>query len=92
MKTMSSVFTRRDRCHLIGRRAGRLNMWEAGHAWLHLAEKIERVMGSPEPGRLPKFNDLLIAVRVATVLGKLRCRRELAVSKASRKKCNQTIS
>lgn len=83
---MSSVFTRRDRCHLIGRRAGKLNLWEAGHAWLHLAAKLEDILGSPEPGRLPKFNDLLIAVRVATVIGKSRVRREHAVFKASRKK------
>lgn len=63
MKTMSSVLTRRDRCYLFGRRAFKLNPNQAQFAWWHLAELIER-MGELD---VPKFNDLLVAVRVATV-------------------------
>lgn len=66
MKTMSSVLTRRDRCYIIGRRAFRLTASQAQFAWWHLAELIER-MGELD---VPKFNNLLIAVRVATVRAK----------------------
>lgn len=62
MKTLSAVLTRRDRCHLFGRRAAHLSPAQAAAAWYHLAEQIE-VMGEID---VPKFNDLLIAFRVAT--------------------------
>lgn len=42
LKTMSSVMTRRDRCYLIARRMRRLSLTQAGFAWHHLAEHIER--------------------------------------------------
>lgn len=63
MKTLSSVLTRRDRCYLFGRRAIRLTPPQAAEAWYKLAEKVES-MGDLD---VPKFNDLLIALRVATV-------------------------
>lgn len=60
---MSSVTTRRDRCYLIARRMRRLSLKQAGFAWHHLAEHIER-MGSLD---VPKFNDLLIATHVSAM-------------------------
>ena len=63
MKTLSSVMTRRDRCYLFGRRACRLSPEEARRAWQSLALQVE-ALGEKD---VPKFNDLLIAVRVATV-------------------------
>lgn len=63
MKTLSYVLTRRDRCDLFGRRASTLTPAQAAAAWFHLAERIE-AMGDLD---VPKFNDLLIAFRVAHV-------------------------
>ncbi len=57
------MLTRRDRCYLFGRRAVRLTPPQAAEAWYALAEKVVE-MGEMD---VPKFNDLLIAVRVATV-------------------------
>jgi hypothetical protein len=66
MKTLSSVLTRRDRCYLFARRASRLTPPQAAEAWYALADKVE-AMGEMD---VPKFNDLLIAFRVATLRGK----------------------
>jgi|SRR5688572_17484946 len=66
MKTMAHVLTRRDRCYLIGRRAATCSPDQAVAAWNHLARMVEKF---GEKG-VPKFNDLLIAVRVATVFAK----------------------
>jgi hypothetical protein len=56
------MLTRRDRCYLFGRRAGRLTPPQAAEAWYALAGLVED-MGEAD---VPKFNDLLIAVHVAT--------------------------
>lgn len=66
MKTLGHVLTRRDRCYLFGRRAVRLNPPQAAEAWYSLAEKVE-AMGEMD---VPKFNNLLIAFRVASVRAK----------------------
>jgi hypothetical protein len=66
MKTLSHVMTRRDRCYLFGRRAATLTPPQAAEAWYSLAEKVEG-FGTMD---VPKFNDLLIAIRVATVISK----------------------
>lgn len=63
MKTFSSVHTRRDRCYLFARRAVRLTPPQAAEAWYKLSEMIEE-LGAKD---IPRFNDLLIAFRVATV-------------------------
>jgi len=44
----------------------RLTLPEAAQAWHSLAEQLE-AMGNVD---IPKFNDLLIAVRIATVRAK----------------------
>lgn len=63
MKTLSSILTRRDRCYVFGRRALRLPPPQAAEAWYAFAEKVE-AMGALD---IPKFNDVLIAFRVATI-------------------------
>lgn len=63
MKTLGHVLTRRDRCYLFGRRAARLTPPQAAEAWYALAESVE-AFGDKD---VPKFNDLLIAFRVATL-------------------------
>ncbi len=68
MKTLSSVLTRRDRCYVFGKRAVRLTPPQAAEAWFALADKVLD-MGDLD---VPKFNDLLIAFRVATLRGKRR--------------------
>lgn len=55
--------TRRDRCYLIGRRAGQLGYYQAAKAWFILAADLE-AMGERD---LPKFNELLGSIRVATI-------------------------
>lgn len=66
MKTLGHVLTRRDRCYVFARRAARLSPAESVVAWHAMAEKVE-AMGEMD---VPKFNDLLIAFRVATVRAK----------------------
>ena len=66
MNSLAHALTRRDRCDLIGRRASLLTPPQAAQAWFRLAEKVE-LMGEMD---VPKFNDLLIAIRVATILAK----------------------
>lgn len=60
---MASVTTRRDRCYLIGRRAAKLTPHQAALAWYKLAQLVE-ALGEKD---VPKFNDLLIAFRVANL-------------------------
>lgn len=74
MKTMSSITTRRDRCYLIGRRAQRLSPAQAADAWQRLAEKVEGFSLHD----VPKFADLLSAVREATVLARRKGKFELS--------------
>ena len=60
--------TRRDRCFLVGKRAGLLTPGQAAKAWRQLAYLIE-LLGHVE-GRVPKFNDLLTSVRKATIVSR----------------------
>lgn len=60
--------TRRDRCHLVGKRAGMLKRREAANAWYAAARAIED-MGVMD---LPKFRHLLAAIRNATITAKTR--------------------
>lgn len=61
LKTLSSVLTRRDLCLLYGRRMARLSPERAAAAWFKLGERLE-AMGDLD---VPKFDDLLVAIRVA---------------------------
>jgi hypothetical protein len=63
VKTLNHVTTRRDRCYLFGRRAKKLTPAQAAEAWMIMADLVER-MGEQD---VPKFNNILTAVRVATV-------------------------
>jgi len=58
--------TRRDRCYLLGRRASFLTGRKAAQAWRVLAHKVE-AMGDMD---MPKFMDLLVAIRTATIIGR----------------------
>lgn len=58
--------TRRDTCHLVGKRAQTLQPNQASAAWYHLAELIEG-MGDLD---IPKFRHLLHAVRITTIHAK----------------------
>ena len=58
--------TRRDRCGLIAERAARLGILEAAAAWYALATSID-VLSEKD---VPKFNDILGAVRSATIRAK----------------------
>lgn len=75
MKTINSglerQMTRRDRCHWIGVRALKLNAAEKADAWELLSQKLADELSMRD---MPKFNDLLIAVRVATIRAKQRNR------------------
>jgi hypothetical protein len=66
MKTLSHCLTRRDRCYVCGGRALRLTPLQAANAWYSLSEQIV-AMGDKD---VPKFNDLLIAFRAATIVSK----------------------
>jgi hypothetical protein len=58
--------TRRDKVCATGRRAQTLNATEAALAWQILAKKMEGM----ERRDMPKFNDLLRAIRESTISGK----------------------
>lgn len=58
--------TRRDKVYLVGKRAMKLSRDEAVSAWDSLALSLE-AMGAKD---IPKFEDLLQAIRVATIEGK----------------------
>jgi transcriptional regulator GlxA family with amidase domain len=58
--------TRRDMCYFIGKRAGLLSTRDAAVAWRNLARVVE---GFGEKD-VPKFIDLLMAIRRATIAGK----------------------
>lgn len=57
---------RRDRCYLIGGRAARLSKAESARAWQFLALKLEEMAEKD----IPKFEDVVRAVRLATIEGK----------------------
>lgn len=55
--------TRRDKCHLVGKRAARVQGLRCAVAWVALAGEIE-ALGERD---MPKFIDLLTAIRRATI-------------------------
>ena len=61
--------TRRDMCHLIGKRAAGLSKRQAARAWFNLAEQL-MILGEPDIPFLPKFDHLKTAIRWATIHGK----------------------
>lgn len=65
------VRTRRDLCYVLGRRTGKLDLWSAGWAWLELADFLEGFgePSSPHYKHLPKFQDLINAIRTAQLRG-----------------------
>lgn len=58
--------TRRDKCYLVGRRASKLTPLQAAKAWAYLAWKVES-FGEAD---VPKFNDLIWAIRNGTLVAK----------------------
>lgn len=58
--------TRRDRCYLAGQRMAKLRTFQGEMAWFILAQALEG-MGEKD---MPKFNDLLEAIRAATLKAK----------------------
>jgi hypothetical protein len=60
--------TRRDKCHLVGKRAGMLNDAQAVIAWKCLALDLD-ALGETD---LPKFKHLLRAIRAATIAASRR--------------------
>lgn len=65
---MSRRIPRRDRCYFVGLRAARLYPDQAAIAWQHLAKRVES-LGDKD---LPKYADLISAIRDATFSGKHR--------------------
>lgn len=65
MKTFRKM-NRRDRCEMIARRMGELNTEEAERAWRHLSGGVTG-LGELD---IPKFENLLSAIRAATIYGK----------------------
>lgn len=73
------VRTRRDLCYVLGRRTAKMDLWSAGHAWLELADFLEG-MGEPSSAHykhLPKFHDLINAIRTAQLRGIRKGKAEL---------------
>lgn len=60
---------RRTQCVLVGRRADRLSSQEAAKAWFHLAGQLAG-MDIPFNVGTPKYQDLLKAIRAATIYGR----------------------
>lgn len=58
--------TRRDKCHLVAKRAARLSQDEAAAAWFHLTGGVD-AMGEKD---VPKFRDILGAMRRATIFAR----------------------
>lgn len=58
--------TRRDRCYFVGKRASTLRLRQAALAWYYLAAALE---GFGEKD-LPKYRDVIGAIRKATIHGK----------------------
>jgi hypothetical protein len=57
--------SRRDRIYFVGLRAGKLNQIQAAHAWADLAKRLEN-LGDVD---IPKYRDVLHAIRSATITG-----------------------
>jgi hypothetical protein len=58
--------TRRDLCYLAGKRASKLTPAQAAKAWEHLSVALE-ALGERD---LPKFRDVIQAVRLSAIVGK----------------------
>lgn len=58
--------TRRDRCYLVGKRAARLSRNQSVVAWHILAMYLDRCADMD----IPKFRDLLRAIRIGTIEGR----------------------
>lgn len=58
--------TRRDKVFLVGKRATKLSKNQSAWAWHVLASQLE-LFGDMD---MPKFRQLLRAIRVATIAGK----------------------
>lgn len=58
--------TRRDYCYAVGVRAHRLRPNQAAEAWYFLATRLE-ALGDKD---IPKFWDLLAAIRAGTIAAK----------------------
>lgn len=74
---MSARLTRRDRCYLVGKRALTLTDREA--AWRIVAELLNEEMAERD---VPKFEDLIGAIRGATIGIKFRYRNHPVHSKS----------
>lgn len=57
---------RRDRIYFVGLRAGKLSARQAATAWFSLARQLEE-MGEMD---LPKYRNVIDAIRSATIAGK----------------------
>jgi hypothetical protein len=58
---------RRDYCWAVGKRARLLTPTQAAEAWAIVARKLEDDLSMMD---LPKFWDLLVTIRAATILAK----------------------
>lgn len=58
--------TRRDKCYLVGKRASLLTPDEACTAWQIFSLKVQAM----EEMDIPKFRDLIAAVRTSTIISK----------------------
>ena len=77
--------TRRDQCYFIGRRAKTCNDEQAAYAWINLAFRLE-AMGEND---IPKFRDLIHAIRLATIAAKQENRSSDEILRCTKFKCDQ---
>lgn len=56
--------TRRDRCHLIGKRALLLNRKQSAFAWYFIAHALEDTLATMD---MPKWKHLICIIRHATI-------------------------
>lgn len=63
--------TRRDACYFYGRRGNTLNSEEAAAAWWFLSGYLSE-LGEADIPDIPKFADMLIGYRQATIEAKSR--------------------
>lgn len=69
MARKTKSVTRRDCCHLTGKRAAMLDAKQSVLAWAFLSGYV-RSLGEPERHTLPKFADLMHGIRSATIHAK----------------------
>lgn len=65
MRTRRKI-PRRELCYIIGRRAFNLTVNEGARAWFDMATSLESLAHKD----VPKFNDLVRAIRRATIQAK----------------------